>query len=375
MTTSRVLSLLRTRWTIGLLACLLQAACSAHTSSTPADWLSECVGRLQLSLPPDAEVAVTRKVRIESMLGMQPYRNEVDYSFPDGQAAGFTSLGYSGGDTLISEPASAQQLGDWLVAHRTVLLEKVRRQTQGRRAIDGTPFVATSVPLAGHSSSAYRLYGARYDVAVAVGDRLVHTAVTATAPDPESGRAYLEAFVSSMRPRQMFELPDRTGVCFPYVFIRDDDAHPRGVAVTFRLKSHPDVLIWLSDANGGRSVATENVGADTVTPKRDIQTFWSQRYQDREQYRLLSAQPLEMNSHEGLSSVVELTRKDGALDPGFFASVRGAGAADGDATDIQLFVIRDSRVAAQKGVQPMDKAEMLKLAREVAASIKRRSAH
>jgi len=66
------------------------------------------------------------------MLPIQPYRNEPDYSFRDGQVAGHTSLGDAGGDALISEPVSSQELDNWLAAHRTVLMAEVRKQTQGR---------------------------------------------------------------------------------------------------------------------------------------------------------------------------------------------------------------------------------------------------
>jgi len=304
------------------------------------------------------------------MLAIQPYRNEPDYSFPDGQVAGYTSLGYAGGDALISEPVSSQELDNWLAAHHTVLMAKVRKQTQGRRAVDGTPFLVTRVALESPRSSAYRLYGPRYDVALVVGDRLLQTAITSTASDADGGRAFLESFVKSVRPRAVFELPGGPGVCLPHAFIRDDNVHPRGVAVTYRLRSHPDVAIWLFDANGAGSAGTHDGEADT--PKHDIATFWNQRYQDREKYRLVATQAIEINGQRGASSVVELTRNDGTLDPGFFASVRGEGNKDGEATDIQLFVIRDARLALAKGVKAMDKDEMLKLARAMAESVKTR---
>jgi hypothetical protein len=304
------------------------------------------------------------------MLAIRAYRNEPDYSFPDGQVAGYTSLGYSGGDTLVSEPVTTRELDSWLVAYRTVLLTKIRKQTQGRRAVDGTQFVVTPVSLDSPRSSAYHLYGPRYDVALAVGDRLLQTAITSTTSDVDGGHAFLESFVKSVSPRALFELPGGPGVCLPHAFIRDDNVHPRGVAVTYRLKSHPDVSIWLFDANGAGLAGTHD--GDAGTAKHDIAMFWNQRYQDSERYRLVATEAIEINGQRGLSSVVELTRKDGTLDPGFFASVRGVVNKDGEATDIQLFVIRDARLALAKGIKAMDKDEMLKLAHAVAASAKTR---
>ena len=217
---------------IASIAAIFLLSSAEGAPASHASWLSECIGRVEVSLPIDAEPAVTPRARIESMLAIRPYHNEPDYSFPDGQVAGYTSLGYSGGDTLVSEPVTTRELDSWLVAYRTVLLTKIRKQTQGRRAVDGTQFVVTPVSLDSPRSSAYHLYGPRYDVALAVGDRLLQTAITSTTSDVDGGHAFLESFVKSVSPRALFELPGGPGVFLPKSLIRDDKGHPTGLGGT-----------------------------------------------------------------------------------------------------------------------------------------------
>ena len=56
----------------------------------------------------------------------------------------------------------------------------------------------------------------------------------------------LELFKTNFRTRSAFDTPQQNGICIPYGFIADDGKQPRHVAVSMRLKEHPDVTVFFS---------------------------------------------------------------------------------------------------------------------------------
>jgi hypothetical protein len=166
------------------------------------------------------------------------------------------------------------------------------------------------------------------------------------------------------------------GLCMPYTFIPDDGNGRRFISTAYRLRSHPDITIWLQDSNGGSVPKGFNPGK--FTAEYDNEFFWGQRYQDRKEYRSIWSWPylrsIKFAGMEGKSSFVELIRNDdsSSMDYGFFAAARGDPAKDPDPTNIQMFVIRDAKNAIAKGMKPLEKDEFIKLAQAVAASVRKR---
>jgi hypothetical protein len=352
-------------------ALVIYVACGAKAPDIPTEWKTDCVGRSQISLPPDIEVAVTSRARMDAEMDITHYRNERTYSFPDGTAAGYTSLFYTGGDTLISETSEKSQLEQWINAQQTRVLPSVRQSYKGKISPDGKRYAAKALKLKSPLSSAYRFFGSQHYLITVVGERAVKTAITTDSDDETRSITYIDSFIQSMSPRQLFEVPSTPGVCMPYLFIKDSGEHPRGVAVTYRLKSHPDITIMLEDQNGGPIPA--DVDPDKVTAEYDNDFFWRLDYQSPKRAKALwlFLHEIKLAGNDGYASFMELTRKDDTTDYGFFAAARDYRDSP-EATNLRMFVIRDAKNARAKGIEPMGEDEFIELAQTIAASIKRR---
>jgi hypothetical protein len=191
----------------------------------------------------------------------------------------------------------------------------------------------------------------------------------------------LNTLVRSIHSRPIFDIPKGEGVCLPYTFIQDDGQRPRSVGVTYRLKSHPDVTIWLEDSTAQNNLADTGSGTtlaakdpDRLSPEYKTQFFWSQDYQSPKAWRHLwpSLHEVRLDGRKGVASFVELKRQDNTIDYGYLAVVRGDREAQQDTPDLMLYVIRDAKNAIANGRRPIDKDELLRMAEAIAASVRRR---
>lgn len=322
----------------------------------------------------------TPRKYLAAYLGLQPPAKVQRFEFLDGQEGRHTDFDYRG-KPMISPPLVDGELETWLSAHRTRRKEQVRRNYAERVAPGDGRYTLTTIALDAPHASAWQFYGSRFDVAVRYGDHLLATVVDTGSSDLSVSRQALNTFAKSIQPRPTFEVPKGEGVCLPYTFIQDDGQRPRAVGVTYRLKNHPDVTIWLEDSsaqsnladtgNGTTSVAQ---GPDRLSPEYKIQFFWSQDYQSPKAWRHLwpSFHEVRLDGRKGVASFVELKRQDNTLDYGYLAVVRGDAQAHEDTPDLMLYVIRDAKNAIAKGKQPIDKDELLKMAEAIASSVKRR---
>ena len=134
--------------------------------------------------------------------------------------------------------------------------------------------------------------------------------------------------------------------------------------LAFRPKDHPDVTILLADAS------SSGVAESRADPRRRIDEFWSQ-YGKVKSVWSSPYREIEFAGRGGLASFVTIERSDGAQDYGFVAIA--ADAADRGGPDLMLYVIRDAKRAKAKGIEPLDRDGLLKMAHAIAASVRRRA--
>jgi hypothetical protein len=342
---------------------------SASYAGVPSDnWKTECVGRMQINLPDEAEVAATLTndfVRDVSGKGSSPIK------FEDGQSASWSVFSFSG-VLLISHSTKDE--------NASAIRAAIQNQWQEVN-LPGNSSPAPSalkknrlVHLAWKGGSYLGSYLRAY---MFIDQTAIRWGVGADDKDlPDYEKAY-EKLIDNLRPRPLFDVPREPGVCLPYLFVRDDGQTPRHIGMTYRLKAHPDITVWLEDASAARLGERQN--PEKLTALYKAAFFWNQRYQN---YRSIESQwPLRRTFKDtllaglpGVKTFVKLTRddKERTEDYGYLAAVRGNPDASEDHPDLMLYVIQDSINATRRGIAPLTKQEFIDIAEKIAASVRRR---
>lgn len=180
------------------------------------------------------------------------------------------------------------------------------------------------------------------------------------------------SLLSRFRPRKLYEVPEEQGFCMPYGFIAGDSGHePRNMAVTYRLKTHPDVTIFFQDL--GMKPTAGFIRPENESAKDFVTYLWNRKYQWSAVSKELIRpkwREIKMDEREGLGTFVKSTFKDGSIDYGYVAYVQGDHTSRNEQPDLLLYVMQDSRQA--KDQPPMDKDELEKMAEHIVRSVKRR---
>ncbi|WP_442856614.1 T6SS immunity protein Tli4 family protein [Burkholderia sp. WSM2232] len=152
----------------------------------------------------------------------------------------------------------------------------------------------------------------------------------------------------NFRLRNAYEVPNERGACLPGLFIAStgmDDVSDIGV--TFRMKEHPDVTIFFADRSAG--------DLSKMTSQQRNEFVWTS---------------------DAIGRVIHLqgplryrpTMMAGRLGTASFATVTRAAV---DTPDLELLVQRTAKHAA-KGIPPVSGDELERIAKAVAASVRRR---
>lgn len=360
---------------VGLTVICLHAntACTAQTAQTvPTDWKTDCVGRMQISLPGMADIAVTPDDYLMSLLDLAPSKNAPPYSFPDGVVAGYTSLAYSIASLKISQPQSPAALSAQLKAHVNQRFTNVKKNYTNSVQSDGSKYSFAVVKTGIDNASIWQSTPNRFNAVIQLEDRLVDLNLTIDADSAWRPLEQLTSFLKAFQARPMFNIPKESGVCLPYMYARDSGKAARNVQMTYRLVDHPDVQITIKDET---STAREpGIRTQNAEPLPVIQSLWDQHLtqfaKDGKNEWPRGGRPVTLAGYKGLSSFVKFIRPDDKIDYGYAAVVRGDPNAKEDTPDLMVYVIRDSNNA--KGKEPMPKDEFLKMAETIAASVKRR---
>ena len=178
------------------------------------------------------------------------------------------------------------------------------------------------------------------------------------------------SLLSRFRPRKLYEVPAEQGFCMPYGFIAGDSGHEKhNMAVTYRLKDHPDVTIFFQDL-GMKPEAGEE---DNLNAKDYVKWLWNWQYQwSSVSKELISPKwrSIEMDGRNGLGTFVKSVFKDGVVNYGYVAYVQGDRNLRNKQPDLLLYVMQHGQLINDQ--LPMDKDELEKMAEHIVSTIKRR---
>lgn len=354
------------------LALLMAVLCGSAgcSEATPQAWPKECVGRLELALPGDADQG--------AILGKERFRNVAQYGapenrLPDGEEDGWSEfLGMN-----ITHP----------------LAEAEKKQATNRGGVHKPETLVKDMKINSENIVWHRMidkpsmqYGPSRHVIDA--DFLMSNGVYLSwgtgAEESEEllqSKKRLRTIAAGLRPRPLFDVPTEPGLCLPYVFIPDDGHERHAIAMTYRLKAHPDITINLkSETAEPTPKPGDYFRPEVVTNEYRTDFYWDGRttvtaglYSAKTLWRFPTKRPMKLAGRSGLETFVAVVRKKGAEEDYIYLAVaRGNPDTPEAAPDIRFFVEQKREDAIKRGIKPLTQDEVLKLARQITASVRPR---
>lgn len=376
-------------------------------STLGQEWKNECVGYYQMQVPNNLEVGV---YPIEGFIepDRQPesngffitsryanngitFGNKFDTATIDTIQAQFTSFYYGDYELDISSESKTQvNLNKYknLIADNINFGSEAERKYQERDLkLLNKPMDEKSEFLRKHKHILKDYLGAfvdydyrGYTIYINRGKHLYHfwgknqksTGEKSQTTETQIKKSEPEiiSLLNRFRPRELYKVPTEQGFCIPYGFIAGDSGHePRNMAVTYRLKNHPDVTIFFQDLGMKPKAGKE----DDMNEKDYVTWLWNWQYQwSAVSKKLITPKwrTIEMDGRKGVGTFVKSVYKDGSLNYGYVAYVKGDRSARNLTPDLLLYVMQDSRQAKEN--PPMDKDELEKMAERITNSIRKR---
>lgn len=350
---------------------LLAAAFSIWAqAATPPSWRLECVGRSKLSLPSDVEIAALSYDSFAEEISGGARLSESQFS--DGQLAGWSRISYLNGLFLVSNALDTAQISD-LRSRFSNQPELKRNRLRKRDTAKSRATIVSDV-----KSSSPQVLSWSYDSHILylhqLQNHLLTTGITGDSENPAEANEMFNALTKNTNYREPFSIPSGSGVCLPFAFIKDKGNEARKISISYRIKSHPDVMIVLTDASADDS--EDSMKRPTMSPEVEINNFWAQYEVSRtgksvsSRWLVNSKRTIELDGRKGLSSFVNIVRKDDSRDVGFLAIVPGDSTAKEDTPKLSLFVVREANQARAKGFEPLDEKAFLELAEQIASSVR-----
>lgn len=344
---------------IGMLACMSFGAHGADTL------MPECVGRMFINLPGEADVAGYSYGRIADELKLAGGQRQ--FQFADGEEAHLGDIHY-GGLVYVTNPLTGDELRK-LAAQLQKRVEINRTAAKKIRVSDGTLATFNNAKLpdgfawnVAQYHSVFRQMQGHAFFWHGGGERAAMS---------DNQRAS-EKIVAGLSLRQENAVPSGPGVCLPHAFIKDAGDVWRNVGMTFRLKSHPEITVWLEDAS-----ATDTDAPAPQAPLASMANeFWVQYQAIGEKiesiWKTPAAHDVTLAEQKGLATFVRIQRPDKSIDFGYMAIARGDPKATHDTPRLRLYVIRKAAKARKKGIEPIAEAEFLAMAEAIAGGVKHR---
>jgi hypothetical protein len=341
-----------------------------RANDVPTDWKSDCVGRIQLSFPGDVEVAANSAKTAEA--GYIIGNDQPRFEFADGQYAGWSTLVYLG-RLYASHPLSAAERERLAMSARQSAFRTLDAVRKKKKDKAGNALVFEELDTKPFVGEASRV-NAAYNASLFVGDTLFWISLPGYDTTWKDQRNVVDGLLAGLASRQIGSIPIKPGVCVPYMFVGDDGQPRRHIAMTYRLREHPDITIMLEDSSAVEIDPKAN--PEVYDPEGISDSFWS-RYDNtyRKSLRSVWSTPyrrIKLADSKGLESFVKIVRDNDAVDYGYLVVARGDPKAKEDTPDLMLYVIQDSKNAKAKGIEPLGKDAFLAMAQTVAASVKRR---
>ncbi|WP_288392233.1 T6SS immunity protein Tli4 family protein [uncultured Herbaspirillum sp.] len=335
------------------------------------EWTRDCVGYLEIRLPDKAEVAATAYDQL-----LHPTRT-VYSEFEDGQVAPYSTYHYVGA-MQVTRALSEEEI-------QRFLSEAKRTRAQYQADAESYQKIDANMP-----EAAYQEFNLPKDDGVAIRRfKYLYAARSMNrhafkwgmnAPDdrvPEFVQ-FMNKLINTIALREDLTVPSGSGLCMPHLFIPIDgpDRYGHTIATTYRLKSHPDVTVMLEDASAKRPLESQDPAKLTAVYKSNF--FWTQDYRSYDSIKNLLTlrrhNTIDFAGQKGVESMVSMIRKDKVTeDYGYLVVTQGDPDARNDKPELMFYVIRDAKNAEKRGMKPIGKDEFFKLAREIAASVKRRT--
>lgn len=390
-----------------LSACLL-----VSFNALSLEWKSECVGYYQLALPDNLEVALYQVGDFVNPIKQSEYTDpEIKFEKnpfirnDNSAQAQYTEFYYGQYKLGISSQSSTSinwpEYRNKVIADRNVWVNAARKYRKDNLEQFNESIASESEFKRKHNyiikdyTDAFALYENRgYSLTVKKDERLYHfwkkyqkdtgdKSQTAEKQLQESEPEVL-SLLNRFQSRKLYQVPTAQGFCMPYGFIAEDSGHePRNMAVSYRLKEHPDVTIFFQDLGMKPQAGKE----DDLNEKDYVKWLWNWNY-------LLSSfskelispkwRPIKMDGRDGLGTFVKAIYRDvpeydykghvsnrlNYINYGYVAYVQGNRKARNLEPDLLLYVMQDSQQA--KSNPPMDKDEIKNMAEHIIKSIRRR---
>ena len=333
--------------------------------SSPSDWKSECIGHYQVAVPGAVEIALSKRSNFFNMDNMGAN------IFEDGSNAPYS--GFTSTNRRWTEIGAFTSVEDF---------EKLRAQISAEKKADKKKLLQTGKKIISDSIGPYKLnipdtFAWKDSVGIDVyffRDNRIYQYMAMDFKTLAENEADLNHFLSNFRTRQLFEIPDENGICFPYSFLKSNSFNRLIVGVTMRLKDHPDVEIFFKEtmATPPPPPSKDDINFDA---DKTVRNFLEAHLETTEgiyqiNYSFPKTRSIKLDGREGKASFVEIIRDDDhSHDFAYVAAVKGDPKSVTDAPDLMLYVVRNA--ARAKG-EPVSKSELKEIAEKITDSIKRR---
>ncbi|EIC8294204.1 hypothetical protein R8174_004603, partial [Salmonella enterica] len=203
-------------------------------------WKNECVGYYQLQLPDNLEVGVypierinTKDIKINAIFGTyHQYHGENIY--------GPYSVFYYGKYRVLVSDNKVENFDKYMndVKNKLSYFDYKYDIQKYHQNIFYISYEKSYSLYVNKEHRLYQFMKAHDDIILPTAKEYLNT---------ESGRL---SFLSRFQTRDLYEIPSAQGFCLPYGFIANDSgSEERDMAVTYRMKNHPDVMIVFQDAS------------------------------------------------------------------------------------------------------------------------------
>lgn len=350
-------------WRLLLLASLIGVHAGSGANEVPGTWKTECIGRYQISVPSNVEVALTTLQEVMEGGVVSPIR------FNDGSPASYAFFG----GIAITPPIT---LANFLKIKRQEErdFQKYKNEPSTETSKDGGGKTKTMRPL---ETSVPNTFGwvSRGGASVYMHEegRLFYYAFDHSTEDLSENENFANVYVKNFHVRKLFEVPEGQGICVPYGFLANNGKGWRKIGVAMRLKDHPDIEIFFQD----ETPFMPREGYANRNAEEEMEFFWGREYGADEKAVELewpSYRSVELDGRKGKYTFAKIIHLDNSLDYGYLAYVKGDPKAAADTPNLMFYVIRTAARAAP-GTIPVSRSELKKMAQQIAASIRRRPAN
>nr|WP_156923473.1 T6SS immunity protein Tli4 family protein [Burkholderia sp. WSM2232] len=250
----------------------------------------------------------------------------------------YSAFGFNG-EFEIFQGVSKDWAGRFLTKMRTFTARSKDESNEDKRFSEVATGLPDSFAMSGTMLSEFNVYQ---------NGQLTRFTAVSYNESPQVIKQRMINTLRNFRLRNAYEVPNERGACLPGLFIAStgmDDVSDIGV--TFRMKEHPDVTIFFADRSAG--------DLSKMTSQQRNEFVWTS---------------------DAIGRVIHLqgplryrpTMMAGRLGTASFATVTRAAV---DTPDLELLVQRTAKHAA-KGIPPVSGDELERIAKAVAASVRRR---